>query len=391
MCIAGYQRNGNSCQQCPKGFYKSSAGNAQCSFKCPSYADSEPGSVSIGGCFCTAEHHAELDEFGNLARCSKCNFYSGLTCPGGYEQDGTHAQPRAVNGSFRTGNTSAVQCHILRPDGSSVCLGSSSSCQDVAVSRQCHGSFFNICAEGSTGHACGECPEGYAREMRLEFCSSCVSHSAAWLAVAIFSDLVRITALNFGMAWIVARGAGEVTLALHSSMIRQFLHWKSACSVLTGFELDRLLPFRWSEKQARAEGLCSGISCGLLRFQWPPEAKAVMDSFFSALDVIPSPSVYLGIACQLESLFPDNPHAKRLVPTLYYLFLPLLSLTCTILLCTILVYIVVPACNKHNVFFNTAARERAWRAVLAERLIAAFREEVTHPGSLALFSLSFLL
>ena len=123
ICEAGYQATGESCEPCPRAFYKSSLGNGQCSFKCPANADSKLGSSSIADCFCTADHHAILDDDGNLARCAACSLYRGLECPGGFDEQGSHVQPRAVERFFRTGTTSAVECMVLQPDGSSACRG----------------------------------------------------------------------------------------------------------------------------------------------------------------------------------------------------------------------------------------------------------------------------
>ena len=361
VCKPGYQRTGTSCQPCPREFYKPGDGDEQCSDRCPPGADSELGAVRRDDCFCKPNHTAELDERGDLAGCANCLFYSGLTCPGGFEKNGSsHAQPLAKEGWFRTGNITAIECTILQANSTSVCIGGTEECQAEPGQGRCSGDFPNECVQGSTGVLCGECSEGYARELRMEPCTSCIKQNMAWLLATILFDMVQISGLNFAMAWIVARGASQVKFALHSAMIRQVLHWKNACSILTDFELDRLLPFPWSERQAEAEDRCAGASCSLLRFPWPRELKAALDDFFTMLDVLPSANVYFSIACRSEKLFDDKDdkvHAKRLVPSLYYLGLPILSATCTILLCGILVYIVVPSGKKCGIFFSEAARE----------------------------------
>ena len=223
ICELGhqYKASDESCEPCPRAFYKANLGNAFCSSKCPANADSNPSASSLADCFCIAAHHAILDGSGNLDRCASCGFYNGLECPGGFEQ-GLHAQPRAEEGFFRTGPTNAVRCLARQANGSSVCRGGIRG-------------FPNECAEGSAGHLCGECPESFARGRYLEPCEPCFGHSSALLGLSILAELARMTVLNFGMAWISARAAGT-TLVLHSIMIRLVLHWRHSCSILEGFD-----------------------------------------------------------------------------------------------------------------------------------------------------------
>ncbi|CAE7792877.1 rngB [Symbiodinium sp. CCMP2592] len=369
ICELGhqYKASDESCEPCPRAFYKANLGNAFCSSKCPANADSKPSASSLADCFCMADHHAILDGSGNLDRCASCGFYAGLECPGGFEQ-GLHAQPRAEEGFFRTGLTNAVRCLARQANGSSVCRGG-------VRGGSTSGAFSNECAEGSAGHLCGECPESFARGRYLEPCEPCFGHSSALLGLSMLAELARMTVLNFGMAWISARAAGT-TLALHSIMIRLVLHWRHSCSILEEFELQHLVAFPWSQRPANDLSDCAGGQCQL-NFPFPPEVADLMSGLFSLMNIIPSVNVEYAMACEADAWFPGNAGAKRLVPAVYHLCLPLLSAMATLLFCAALAYIVVPVGSKCGVFFNDAARKRQRCRSLAERLATAIKAEAS--------------
>lgn len=210
VCEAGYQLSKRAhssedffCESCLQGFYKPNAGNDTCSLSCPKNALSIVAATSIRDCYCLTDHHAELDDAGNLSRCAGCSRYSGLRCPGHFELAGLHAQPRAQEGWFQTGNTTAVQCLVELPNGASACRGSA-QCEN---GTHC---FVNKCVDGSTGMLCGECPENYARSKYLQLCKMCPdSDSGLTMAMMVLADLGRITSLNFAMALLAAQGAGN--------------------------------------------------------------------------------------------------------------------------------------------------------------------------------------
>ena len=211
-CKAGHEPSAfEGCAPCQPGRYKSGVSNTVCSLTCPANANSPPGATELSHCFCNEGFHAQLAE-GKLDRCAPCT-YPGLSCPGGFK-NGSHAQPRASKGWYKTGETVAVQCSVLDAAGSSVCLGGENS----------------SCSEGADGWLCGECPSGWARARYLQACEACEASGAGHLALAVLTDLARITSLNFGVAVLSALGAGK--RKLHPAMIRMAQRWKDACSVL---------------------------------------------------------------------------------------------------------------------------------------------------------------
>ncbi|CAE7606801.1 SCUBE1, partial [Symbiodinium sp. CCMP2456] len=167
MCSAGYTteviNETEACTPCARGLYKPNVGNGICSLSCPANADSEPGASSRADCFCTPQHHAELDS------CVFCN-YRGLTCPGGFNANGSHVQPYAEPGFFQTGATLAVKCEVNQDNGDSACVGGNAT--------DGHGDAFgNLCAPGSRGFLCGECPGGFSRDKYPKNCGVCPDDS----------------------------------------------------------------------------------------------------------------------------------------------------------------------------------------------------------------------
>ncbi|CAE7458020.1 dbo [Symbiodinium sp. CCMP2592] len=381
LCDAGYQREESGCVPCPRSFYKESQSNALCSQRCPVNADSYAASTSQSSCFCKPGHHAWLTGDQTLQQCMSCAAYGGLTCPGEWDEDGKHAQPRAIPGYFMTGQTSAVRCMVFLSQNESVCRGGSDRCREEPESPQCQHS--NECEEGSTGWLCGECAEGKARWAYLRPCQDCMSQSSMWLALAIAADTGRIALLNFAMAAFSARSAGKVSFNLHSPMIRMLLRFKDACSVLTDFDLDRLHPFSWSVRAADADAdqACSGASCRLLSFPWPTEATQALETLLSLISIMPKVNVEFAAACEAQSWYKGNKGMQRLVPSLYYLFLPILTLVGTLLVCAVAVYVVVPVGNRLGVEFNDCARERAKRKNLAQCAVSNVEEANADPGS----------
>ncbi|CAK9052386.1 unnamed protein product, partial [Durusdinium trenchii] len=293
-----------------------------------------------------------------------CSRYSGLRCPGHFELAGLHAQPRAQEGWFQTGNTTAVQCLVELPNGASACRGSA-QCEN---GTHC---FVNKCVDGSTGMLCGECPENYARSKYLQLCKMCPdSDSGLTMAMMVLADLGRITSLNFAMALLAAQGAGNA-LKLDSPMIRVVQSWKDACSILLSFNLNRLLPL----SSARADTECE--ECDeqhQQRFQWPMEITAAMDFVLSLVSLVPEVNVDFAIQCHAEALLPGSMAAKRLAPALYYLFLPILSALSTTLLCAFVVYVVVPLAKLKGIHFNDADKETAKRAKYIRKVVKRAHE-----------------
>ena len=359
ICIAGHQvataveSSATFCEPCAPGRYKPNLGNGVCFNTCPSNAGSGPASIELDDCYCLPAHVAELDSTGKLNRCASCALYSGLVCPGGFDF-GTknHTQPQAIEGWFQSGKTLAFQCLVVLPDGRSVCRGGTAECQQerdpsLASLAGCQ-RFGNQCAEGSAGMICGECPVAWARGNPLEYCQPCpLGQGAALLVSSVTADIARITVVNFVIAVLAAKGAGT-SLKLHTSMIRIVQSWIAACAILLNFDLDRLEAFSWSEAQGCDQ------NCPEPRLMWPQAVSDAMRGLFSLLAVLPRTSVNFAAACQAEDMLPGNPTAKRMIPALYYLALPPLTLASTVLLCACVVYIAVPLGKMLGLHFNDA-------------------------------------
>ncbi|CAE7472602.1 unnamed protein product, partial [Symbiodinium necroappetens] len=358
LCEAGYEadRDAERCEPCPSGRYKPSKGNEVCFLTCPANADSSPGSTDVDDCYCLPGHVAETDSKGQLYRCASCALYSGLECPGGFDA-GTrnHTQARAIAGWFQTGRTLAVQCHVVLPNGDGACTGGSSQCRHDPSLVGCSKLFGNQCAEGSSGMMCGECPEGWGRGSLLDYCHPCSpgegAGGAGFLAGSILADLSRITAWNFALTALAAKGAGS-SLKLHTCMIRMVQAWIGACQILLTFNLDRLQPFSWSQE----EGECGKI----LRFAWPQAVTDAMRGAFSAIAVVPVATVDFAAECQSET-WSSNKGTKRSAPVLYYLCLPVLTLLGTLSLSALVVYVVLPLAKMFGLHFNDLDRKEAKR------------------------------
>ncbi|CAE7779863.1 lgals3bpa [Symbiodinium sp. CCMP2592] len=359
LCEAGYEadRDAERCEPCPSGRYKPSLGNEVCSLTCPANADSSPGSTEVDACYCLPGHVAETDSKGQLHRCASCALYSGLVCPGDFDE-GTrnHTQPRSIAGWFQTGSTLAVQCHVVLPNGDSACSGLSPECKRDATLAGCGKAVGNQCAEGSSGMMCGECPDGWGRGNPLEYCQPCPPDEGAWLlAAAVLADLTRITVLNFVLTVLAAKGSGS-SLKLHTCMIRMMQAWIGACQILLTFDLNRLQPFSWSQEESQVS--CDGECTEILRFAWPQAVSDAMRGVFSMIAVIPRASVHFAAECQSETWSSDK-GMKWSAPVLYYLCLPVLSLLGTLFLSTLVVYAVLPLGKMFGIHFNEADRRKA--------------------------------
>ncbi|CAE7779820.1 gefF [Symbiodinium sp. CCMP2592] len=359
LCEAGYEadRDAERCEPCPSGRYKPSLGNEVCSLTCPANADSSRGSTEVDACYCLPGHVAETDNKGQLQRCASCALYSGLVCPGDFDE-GTrnHTQPRSIAGWFQTGSTLAVQCHVVLPNGDSACSGLSPECKRDPTLAACGKAVGNQCAEGSSGMMCGECPDGWGRGSPLEYCQPCPQDEGAWLlAAAVLADLTRITVLNFVLTVLAAKGSGS-SLKLHTCMIRMMQAWIGACQILLTFDLDRLQPFSWSQEEAHVS--CDGECTEILRFAWPQAVSDAMHGVFSMIAVIPRASVHFAAECQSETWSSDK-GMKWSAPVLYYLCLPVLSLLGTLFLSALVVYAVLPLGRMFGIHFNEADRRKA--------------------------------
>ena len=365
LCMAGHEAglDAGICEPCPSGRYKPSVGSGVCFLTCPANADSSPGSTQVDDCYCLPGHVAETDKKGQLSRCASCALFSGLVCSGGFDV-GTrkHAQPRAIAGWFQTGSTLAVQCHVVSPNGDSACTGGSSQCQHDPTLAGCSRHFGNQCAVGSAGMMCGECPEGWGRGTLLEYCQPCPPGEGAWLlAASVLADLTRITALNFVLTVLAAKGSGS-SLKLHTCMIRMVQAWIGACQILLAFNLDRLQPFPWSQEEAQVN--CDGECGEVLRFAWPQAVSDAMRGAFSLIAVIPRASVPFAAECQSETWSSDK-DIQRSAPVLYYLCLPVLTLLGTLFLSALVVYAVLPLGKMLGLHFNDSRPHR--RTVTAVR------------------------
>ena len=153
LCQAGFYTTQSGCEPCPTGRYKPLVGNEwTCPFECPGNANSALGTTSLADCFCNAGHFAEVDN-GALSRCIDCSAYPNLDAP-------APALVVAIVHNCATGDASEVQC----------------------------GGFGNLCANGSVGMLCGECPEGWARQSFKESCDECLLTDFE-LTISVLTDM----------------------------------------------------------------------------------------------------------------------------------------------------------------------------------------------------------
>ncbi|CAE7226101.1 Scube1 [Symbiodinium microadriaticum] len=358
ICMPGYSGgravDGPHCIACGRGFFKPNIGNEDCNQRCPANADSMPGAVNRSNCFCTAGSHALLavnNGSEQLEVCASCT-YRGLTCFGGFDSSGAHNQPVAEQGFFQTGQILAAKCEVNLVDGTSVCLGG------------------NVCARGSSGFLCGECPASYARDTYPGACSEC-SFAASWMGFVVFTDIAQNVLVNFAVASLAAMAAVKDSRSLHTSMIRIGTQFMTACSVLEHFEIEQLQVFDWSVERKITECAQTGDPCDDLRsmnFPWPPEVTEWFRQVLSVLDVASRLSaVSFTLSCWAEHIW-DSKQAKQLVPAIYFVLLPLLSILSTYLLCALVTYLLVPLLRKAGIEITEAAKKRKQRKAALEVL-----------------------
>lgn len=364
MCSAGYTteviNETEACTPCARGLYKPNIGNGICSLSCPANADSEPGASSRADCFCTPQHHAELDS------CVFCN-YRGLECPGGFNANGSHVQPRAEPGFFQTGSTLAVKCEVNQDNGDSACLGGA----DASGQGD---SFGNVCAEGSRGFLCGECPGGFSRDKYPKNCGVCPDDSTVGATLVILLDLGQNIILNFIVATLAAMSAVQASHSLHTSMIRISTQWMTACSVITHFSIDQLPVFSWTEENLQLQSSCFGEdNCDetvqTFTYPWPQQVTNWIQQVFELLDFKSKlTSVSFMVQCKAEQLFPNDDVVKLAAPGLYFVLSPILAMLGIFLISSVVVYVFVPLARRRGVEFTEAAKKQKQREEVMEVL-----------------------
>ena len=212
LCGPGLFKNQITCDPCPQGKYKQDSGNAAfCIGQCPSNSLSKEGSRSLADCSCTEGYYAELDSEGRLSRCASCAGLTHFRCDGGFrEENGTdfHILPLARAGFYQTGILTAYKCTVVAEDGLSACLGGV-TCSDNdkhgesnSLEHCMEGAVGNLCAPGSTGMLCGECPVGWSRHNLQQPCLPC-----AGATLSMTSSIVADVSLKAWKSNEVHRGA----------------------------------------------------------------------------------------------------------------------------------------------------------------------------------------
>ena len=377
ICQAGRYRSGSSCELCPRGRYKLAVGDEGfCPLQCPTNADCKTGSADLAACFCGKGYFAELDSANMLSRCASCATLPNLHCPGGFRNSSLtpqHALPSAKPGFFQTGVVTVYKCSVLTEDGSSACMGAGACDELGSSSRVCIGKFGNICAEGSAGMLCGQCPPNWARQSLQSHCQPCFVTSLE-LAVAVLADVSTKAIISFVVASMAATAAVRGNGKLHTSMIRQGTQWVAACTVLTVFQLDQVrMPFSGSSGPGPSEG--AGLS------MWPEEVSAAMADLFQLVSLGRTlVSVNFAAQCYAQELLPTDPAAETWILGLYYMCLPLLLIVATVLLCAAVVYVLVPFARRFGRVFNEVGRRQKERESATKRLRSALEDALLHTG-----------
>ena len=215
LCGPGLFKNQITCDPCPQGKYKEDIGNAAfCSRDCPSNSLSKEGSTGLADCSCAGGHYAELDSEGRLSTCASCAGLAHFRCDGGFresDENGTklHLPPLARAGFYQTGILTAYKCSVVAEDGLSACLGGV-TCSDNdngksgSLEHCREGAVGNLCAPGSTGMLCGECPVGWGRQNLQRPCVPCTA-AALSMTTSILADV----SLKAGKPNEVYRGARQ--------------------------------------------------------------------------------------------------------------------------------------------------------------------------------------
>eukprot|EP00913_Durusdinium_trenchii_P023249 g21827.t1 len=363
VCVAGYSKNNIAddpwCEPCPRRKYKEFSGNSGCTLTCPAGSDSEEGSTSLSDCYCNPGFHADLDDLEQLEACKPCSSYTGLVCPGGFEENGNlsngervHVQPRAVSGYFQTGLSSAQECAVLLSNGTSTC-GGGAACVAIRTFQPapwgCHGTYGNACAEGASGMLCGECSEGWAREQYPQQCLRCFELSSLFLTGAILWEIFQKALFNFVVAAMAATAAVKGSTKLHTSMIRIASH---------GCDTQQEI-----------------------KFPWPENVTAALREIFSVMNIAPQlASVDFQIQCHAEELLPGDQMGKNLAPAIYYISSPLLAMLMVILLCGFIAHVVIPLGHRYGLAFNNVAQAAQQKSKAVEKLKMAMEGHLLDYG-----------
>ena len=363
ICEAGRLKSTTTCDPCPQARYKPAMGNdVICPFQCPTNADSNLGATSLVDCFCSPGFFAALDSMGKLSRCVSCEAMNRtLDCKGGFRNQTKkdHVLPVAKPGFFQTGVITALKCNAKTEDGSSACLGGSACLQDDGDDNCIElAGFRNLCASGTTGLLCGECPMNWAKDSFRTHCREC-SGSAGALTASIILDVTTKALISFVVASMAAIAAVRNNGKLHTSMIRIVSQWLAACSVLTVFDLDQLRTLVFSDDATR----------GFDTLLWPVWVSNAMRELLDSVALVQlQVSVYYGIHCYAQALMPDEPAAKNAALVAYYLALPLLTAAATVLVCLGASHLVAPLATYCGQPLNEAGRRLREKAKVVQQL-----------------------
>ncbi|CAK8988049.1 unnamed protein product [Durusdinium trenchii] len=245
------------------------------------------------------------------------------------------------------------------------CLGGDVLCQVKqavgSFNSECVGKYGNLCAEGSTGMLCGECPAGWARPSLQEPCEPC-PNGAVGLFFLILADVVSKACINCIVASLAATAAVRGSSKLHTSMIRIGSQWLAACSVIATFRFDQLRILSFSRTSQGQDEAFQTLS-------WPPEITRAMRTIFHFLSLQPVlVSVDLGASCAAEDLFPGDLTARNMAPGIYSICLPPLLTVGIIVLSYVVVHGLVPLANQRGIVFNQADKNKKAREKAVSRL-----------------------
>ena len=122
--------------------------------------------------------------------------------------------------------------------------------------------------------------------------------------------------------------------------------------------------FPWSEEQI-CENNCSKSKW----LEWPAQVTDAIDGMFALFSIFPDMNVGFMAHCRYQELVTKE--LARLAPAVYDLCLPVLTVLATLLMCSIVVYVVLPLARISGLYYRKEAE------ALADKVLEVLKRK--HP------------
>lgn len=347
-CIKGYFRglDTGTCLPCDTGYYKPDIGDGsgRCELRCLSsfgaLATSDLAATIVDDCYCNKDSFmAEDDQRASGYWCTACD-NEGVICLGGFDS-GTrnHTPPVATVGfdMIYVKDATVARCRTNDEIQGSVCRGE------------------NECLEGHTSLICGTCAKEYTRDRYPSPCRSCgMMLSTTTMVLQIMLELTVQSLWNEFLT-IAALMKTETQNNIFTVMWRMYTHWSCQIAVVSQYKISRLRPIsETSGNTAAAAVLAVGSNSSDASattadgFVWPTWHQAIMSVLIPLQSAIPTVfSTQETLECMMERQLSDYDDSTRkmmklVMPAVFWLFYPPLTIAWVIMLAYIQSRLFVP-------------------------------------------------